>query len=709
MVSKTYNNLVKVLIVLLMSSQMLLAQVKATAKSNIFDTGKMWTFDYPPIKHLEKTYAFTPSEEWLEDVRLSALRMNIGCTASFVSENGLMMTNNHCAVFSRKSVEKEGENLELDGFYASTIEDERKVPNMSVEQLVFFVDVTDEIQEAMDSGKTADEKVKNKETKTEELISHYNEETGLDCQFVSFFNGGKFSVYGYRKFTDIRLVFEPEQPIASFGGDLDNFTYPRYDLDCTFFRVYNDEGKPVNSEHFFKFSKEGVQPGEVIFSVGNPGRTNRLKTVAQLEYNRDVTYRNRAFLFDTFYSLLANLKTQYPDRAAEFEKLRVRIGNGQKVFHYTAEGLNDPSLIARKRDFENKIIVKVNSNHKLKKEYGHIWNSIETLRKELKPLEEKLAGYRLSRFFGPEYFNIAKRMVGFVKQMKLPEEDRKPMYKGKDLDSVRNSIYPDSLDKVLNMAKLQLQLDYIRMNLGYNNEIVKKLCGDYKGKEAATYLVNNSILASKEKADKFLTGDPDNLLDSDDPFIYFILNTQNKISKLAKKTKEIRNTESVLENQLGKVLFEVYGTDIPPDANFTLRLSDGVLKTVPYNGTEAVTKTTFYGMYNRYYGSDKTYPWNLPTRWAEPPKGFDLSTPFNFISTNDIVGGNSGSAVINKNAEVVGLAFDGNINSLIGNFIYLPEDNRMVSVASQAILESLGKVYKAERIYSELTTGQMVK
>ena len=689
--------------------QPLNAQNKRSVKSSIFDTGKMWTFDYPPIEYLTKTYNFTPTEDWLEDVRLSALRMNIGCTASFVSENGLMMTNNHCAVFSRKSVQKEGENLERDGFYAPTLEEERKVPNMSVEQLVFFTDVTEEIQTAMDSAKTTEEKVKNKKNKIQELITQYNDETGLDCQFVSFFNGGKFSIYGYKKYTDVRLVFEPEQSIASFGGDLDNFTYPRYDLDCTFFRVYDDEGQPVNSEHFFKFSTEGVQKGEVIFSVGNPGQTSRLKTVAQLEYNRDVTYRNRSFLFDEIYNLYGELEKQYPERAKEFEKFRTRIGNGQKVFHYIEQGLMDPNLIARKRDFENKIIVKVKSNPELNDEYGTIWTSIESLRKELKPLEEKLTAYRLSRFFGSEYFAIANKMVTFAKQMKLPEDQRKPSYQGVNLDSLRNTIYPDSIDVVVNNAKLQVQLDYIRMNLGDDNEIVKKLCGNLHGKQAAENLLQRSVLGSKEKADKLLEGDPDDLLSSDDPFIYFIVNTQDKIGNLVKKTKEIRDTESVLENQLGKVLFEIYGTEIPPDANFTLRLSDGVMKTVPYNGTEAVTKTTFYGMYNRYYGSDKTYPWNLPSRWAEPPAGFDLATPYNFISTNDIVGGNSGSAVINKNAEVVGLAFDGNVKSIIGNFIYLPEENRMVSVASQAILESLEKVYKAKRIYEELKTGKIVK
>ncbi|MCP5062430.1 MAG: S46 family peptidase [Ignavibacteriae bacterium] len=710
MKSSFINSLIKITIILILTTQIFVAQEKEalTVESDIFDTGKMWTFDYPPAKHLEKTYGFTPSEEWFEDVRLSALRIP-SCTASFVSENGLIMTNNHCSTWHRDAVEKEGEDLSETGFYATTIEEERNVNGMFAEQLSFIVDVTDEINEAINSGETDEEKVKNKKDKVDELVEMYNEDTGLKCQFVSLFNGGKFSIYGYKRYEDVRLVFVPEQAIASFGGNLDNFTYPRYDLDVAFFRVYDDEGNPVNSENYFKFSDNGVQKDEVIFSVGNPGRTNRLKTVSQLEYNRDLTYRNRAFMFDGYYNLLEELKAENPDRADEFEKIRTRIGNGQKVFHYTQIGLLNPSLIARKRDFENKIVSHVKADANLNEQYGHIWDAIKTSRNELKPYGAKLSAYKLSKFWGSEYFFIAKDMLKFAEQMKLAEEDRLPKYKGEQLDSVKNAIYSDSLDTILNLAKLQLQLDYIRLNLGDENEFVQKLSGNLKGKEAAKNLIKNSVLASKKSADKLLNAGADKILECKDPFFYFIKNTQDEIKTLTKKSKEVKDSESILENQLGKVLFEIYGTEIPPDANFTLRLSDGVLKTFDYNGTQAVTKSTFYGMYNRYHGSDKTYPWNLPSRWKEVPAGFDLATPYNFISTNDIVGGSSGSAVINENAEIVGLAFDGNINSLIGNFIYLPEDNRMVSVASQAIIESLGKVYKAERIYSELTTGKMVK
>ena len=275
------------------------------------------------------------------------------------------------------------------------------------------------------------------------------------------------------------------------------------------------------------------------------------------------------------------------------------------------------------------------------------------------------------------------------------------------VDEYINEIYPDNFDTVLENLKLQIQLDYIRMNLGDENEYVKILCGDYKGKEAVKRLLENSHLSSKEKTMALLNNDPEKILDSNDPFIYYLRNTMDEISELKKRAQEIRDTEGILVNMLGKVLFEIYGTEIPPDANFTLRLSDGVLESFNYNGTIAIEKTTFYGMYDRYYGSNKIYPWNLPQRWQNPPDDFDMTNVLNFISTNDIIGGNSGSAVINKEAEVVGLAFDGNIDSIIGDFIYLPENNRMVSVSSQAILEAFDKIYGATRIFNELKSGSI--
>lgn len=677
-------------------------------KSELFDTGKMWTFDFPPTNYLDETYGFKPNKEWYDDVRLSALRIP-GCTASFVSEDGLIMTNNHCSPDHRDKVELEGEDLAKTGFYARTLDEERKVPNLYAEQLSFIVDVTEEINKAIEGIKTNDEKVKVKKETIEELIKKYNEETGLKCQIVSLYNGGKFSIYGYKRFEDVRLVYVPEVSIAEFGGDYDNFTYPRYNLDCAFFRVYDENGSPIKSKSFFKFSDKEIEKNEVIFSVGNPGKTFRLYTIAQLEYYRDFTYRNMAFKYNELYNLLGELKNIHPEKANKFEKKRRKIGNGQKVYHYRWNALLDPYIIARKKDFEEKIKTFVNSKPELSEKYGHIWETIKNLRSELLPLESKFEAYTKSKRFTSAYFDIATKIVEYAEQLQLPENERFAKYKNENIDSLKRTIIPENFDMIYENAHLQIQLEYIKLNLGEDYLLVKNLFDEEDSEKAVQSLLKRSKISSMESLSEFLELPPEEILNSSDPFIQFVVNTKSELPDLKKQIKEIKDTEKIIVSMLGKVLFEMYGTEIPPDANFTLRLSDGVLAPYYYNGTKAITKTTFYGMYNRYYGSNGKYPWNLPERWEKPPVNFDLSTYYNFISTNDITGGNSGSAVINKDAEVVGLAFDGNINSIIGDFIFLPEDNRMISVSSKAIVESLDKVYMADRIVKELKTGKIAK
>ena len=366
-----------------------------TVKAKKFDTGKMWAFDYPPTDYFNQTYGFKPDESWFDDVRLSALRIR-GCTSSFVSANGLMMTNHHCVRGILDVVQKEGEDLVKDGFYAKTLDEERKIPGYYADQLVYIKDVTDEVEKAAETGANADEKAKNKEAKITELTTQLEKEAGLQAQVVSLFNGAKYSLYGYSRYTDIRLVFVPDMEIAYFGGDYDNFTYPRYNLDCSFLRAYED-GKPVNSTNFFKFSLNGIQPGEPIFSVGNPGTTQRLKTVEQLEYYRDVVYRNNAYLYNTLYAALEQLKKVDPSRAQEFEDMRVDIGNSQKVISSIYDGLCDAYLMARKRDFQKKLQQAVWSNPELNDQFGKVWDNIKDTREEMKEIGPRISAYSLSR------------------------------------------------------------------------------------------------------------------------------------------------------------------------------------------------------------------------------------------------------------------------------------------------------------------------
>lgn len=689
-----------------------------TVKSQKLDTGKMWTFEFPPYDYLKKAYGFEVTKEWFDDVRLSALRIR-GCTASFVSEDGLIMTNNHCARGYRTSVQKEGEDIAKNGFYAPTLADERKVPNFLAEQLIFLKDVTPEVMDALKNGKDENEKITLRDAKMKELKDTYEKETKLKCDVISYYNGSLFFVQGFKTFTDVRLVFEPEETIAYFGGDPDNFTFPRYNLDCTFFRIYDTDGKPLKTPNYFKWSAEGAAAGELVFTVGNPGSTNRLRTVAQLEYLRDVTYRNNSFLADNYYSRLEQLKSVNPSQAATYEALRLAFSNGQKNTSNTFKALNDPYLLARKKDFEKKAQRYVASDSHLTKEYGHVWKTIEGTRAELKPIETKLAAFSVNPTNSSRYMQIGNALVAYAKFQMLPEDQKKAILDrqaqmpqmggqrgGGAQQGFRDALYPDNWDQILEEAKLEINIDFITMNLGKNDALVGKFFERKAGKEAAKNMIAKSLFTSKAAVQELFKKTPEEILALDDPFVQYFAKVADQIEPLRKQQREIMDTENVAFGLLGQILYKMYGTSVTPDANRTLRLSDGVMKGYEYNGTVAPVKSTYYGLYDRYFGFEGKYPFNLSERWKNAQKDVDLNTPFNFVATNDIVGGNSGSAVINKKAEIIGLAFDGNIESLQGNFIYLPTFNRTVAVDSKGMWEAIKKVYKADRLADELKEGK---
>lgn len=680
-----------------------------TVKAGPFDTGKMWTFEYPPIDYFEKEYGFRPSEEWFDHVRMSALRFANYCSASFVSEDGLVMTNHHCARQSVTQVTREGEDLHANGFIAATVEEERPVPGLYVDQLVLIKDVTKEVMEAVEVAKTDEERVQLEEDIIQKIEDREAKETGLEVAVTKLFNGGKYSLYGYKRYKDVRLVFAPEDQLGFFGGDPDNFTYPRYNLDCSFFRVYDENGQPLKTEHFFKWSKDGAKNGEAVFVVGNPGNTDRLNTVAQLEFMRDIQYPRTLELLNSLIDLYKNMLKENPERKLQLQDMIFSFENSKKAFEGILKGLRDPILMKRKVDFEETFKSKVKSNPELNKKYGDLWDKIANIRNELRDVSNKNFAFSKNRFTTPQYFMIADQLISLAEELKKPESERDELYVGEELENTISSIFPKDFDEKMQNRLLQNRIDVMVKYVGMNDPLVKNFTGGKTGKEALNYILSKSKITSPEKIKELVKQGPDAILKSDDPFIQFALNSKETIEKIQKKNKELLDLEESYSTQLGKALFEVYGTSIPPDATFTLRISDGVVDGFPYNGTVAPPFTTFFGLYDRYYSFNKEFPWNLPNRWITPPADFDLSTPFNFVSTNDIIGGNSGSPVINKNAEIVGLAFDGNIQSLPGNFIFRTEENRTVSVHSKGMVEAIDKVYKLKRLSYELQNSKMLK
>ncbi|HUX60794.1 MAG TPA: S46 family peptidase [Ignavibacteriaceae bacterium] len=679
-----------------------------TVKAGKYDTGKMWTFDYPPKAYFEKEYNFDPSDKWLDNVRMSALRFANYCSASFVSADGLVMTNHHCGRESVAEVTKKGEDLFDNGFYAKTLADERPVPGLYVDQLVMIKDITSDIQSAIDSGKTPEEKIANEKKAISEIEKKEGDATKLRMQVVKLFNGGKYSLYGYKRYTDVRLVFSPEASLGYFGGDNDNFTYPRYDLDCNFFRVY-ENGKPLKTEHYFHWSPQGAEPGEPVFVVGNPGHTDRLKTVSQLEYMRDIQYPRTLDLLDELINVYSKVIEEHPERKAELQNRLFGFSNSQKAYTGMLKGLRDPILMQKKIDFEKNFKDAVDAKPDLEAKYGDLWNKIATTQNELRKVSNKSFALNLNPFLSSKYFIFAEQAVKLANELKLPEAQRSEQYKGAELDSTINEIIPADFDKAMDREMLKNQIDRMIRYLGTSDVNVKEMTAGRRGYEAVDYMLGNSILTSPSKFQDVAKQGADAILNSSDPFIYFVVHSKDTRDELDKKVKSITSDETTYSQELGKALFDVYGTSIPPDATFTLRISDGVVKGYPYNGTIAPPFTTFYGLYNRYYSFDKKFPYELPKEWQNPPADFKLETPMDFVSTNDIIGGNSGSPVINEKAQIVGLAFDGNIESLPGNFIFTTETNRTVAVHSAGMLEAIKDLYKATRLSDELKTGKIVE
>jgi hypothetical protein len=680
-----------------------------TIKAGKFDTGKMWTFEYPPVDYFKSAYNFNATEDWLNHVRLSALRFATYCSASFVSEDGLVMTNNHCARESIVQVQKEGENLNATGFFAMNLEEERKVPGLFVDQLILIKDVTDEILSASEKGATDEEKALIIDSKISEIESREGESSGLEISITPLFNGGRYSLYGYKRYNDVRLVFSPESQLGFFGGDPDNFTYPRYNLDCSFFRVYDEEGNPLKTDNYLKWNPNGAEEGEAVFVVGNPGTTNRLLSVAQLEYFRDFQYPRVLDLLKGFIEVQKQLMEENPEQRDELEVQMLTYANSLKAYNGMLEGLRDPVLMQRKRDFENTLKSRVKAKPELNSKYGDVWDNLEDAHAKLRDISHELYLTSLNPLRTSQYFFVAGDLVELAKELKLPEDQRSEIYKGEELNTTIENIFPEDFDYGYNEKMLQMHLNMLNNYLGPEHSVVINLTGGNSGKEALDYVLNNSEITSKEKVKALVDKGPDAILNSNDPFIRFVIDTEERRNQMIVQNHELNGTIEALNLKLGRALFEVYGTSIPPDATFTLRISDGVVKGFPYNGTIAPPITTFYGLYDRYYSFEKEFPWSLPERWESIPEEFNLETPFNFITTNDIIGGNSGSPIINKDGEVVGLAFDGNIQSLPGNFIFREEENRCVAVHSAGMLEAIRDLYKINRLSEELMNGKLTE
>ncbi len=677
-----------------------------TVRAGAFDQGKMWTFEFPPIDYIAETYGFRPDAGWFTRARLGALRIP-SCSASFVSPNGLVLTNHHCARDFVTQVSAEGEGLLDNGFVAKDLADERPVADFEADQLVEIVDVTDEVNAALDTVPDED-RSDAREALLEEieeriLAERGGEESGHVVEMISLYNGGRTSAYVFRRYTNVKLVMAPELQIGFFGGDPDNFTYPRYNLDFAFFRVYDDDGSPLSSVNYFPVDPDGLAEGDPIFIVGNPGSTHRLQTVAELEYRRDVEDRALLELVRSRMGVLDSYIRANPDSAERYDLRNEYFGlsNTEKAYEGQLAGLEDPVIIARRTDTERTFQAALDADPELDVRYGDLIERMAGLQARKREAADVIGAFSA---FGNPYLDAATLIRGFfglqviaMRQNGAPAEDVEDM-----IENARSvPDMPDELDAALLAARIQDLIDY----LGEDHQAVTQLLQGMPPMATARGVIEGSVLSDSAQAVSALEA---GTVSPGDPAVQAVVAILPAFLELNNLFVEVGPQESEVAAELGRARFEVYGTDVPPDATFSLRIADGSVAGYEYNGTVAPAFTTLYGLYDRHFSHAGKDDWALPDRWASPPASLELATPINFVSTADIIGGNSGSPVLDRELEVVGVVFDGNIESLPGDYIYLPEKNRSVTVDVRAILEALDEVYDLDRLVLELTTGALV-
>ena len=662
--------------------------------------GTMWTFDAPPLAYWKARYSFTPDQAWLDHVRLSSIRIP-GCSASFVSSAGLVMTNHHCGRDCTAGASPRDSNYVETGFAAGSMTEEKKCANMFADQLQSITNVTDRVRKAV----TATAPAKQVEQRTAEIDRIQKEcaQQPTDvCEVVTFYQGGMYSLYKYHRWTDIRLVMAPEEGIAFYGGDPDNFTYPRYDLDLTLLRVY-ENGQPLAPHDYLKWSASGAAEKDLVFVTGNPGSTGRLLTVAQMEYLRDVDYPARLAGYDRLLRIWHALAAVSPEAARTYQNNIFSYENSKKAVTGYRAGLLDSAIMARKRAFERDFRRRVEGDPALRAKYGTAWDEIARAEKEMTSFARNLQWQSFGG--GSNLLNIAGGIVRLPSQGALPDSARLPQYRGAGLERIKQQIAAIPVDTAFERRALAATLAAWKEALPPADPalVMALKAGGGDPDRAASAVITNTTLVDPAARRALIAGGAAAVAKSTDPLIALARTIEPVNRRLADRAAKLDAVISSNAEKIGQAIFAAYGTSLPPDATFTLRITDGLVEGYPMNGTVAPYKTTMFGLYDRASDFDNKPPFQLPERWLKGRDRLDLSTPMDFVSTNDIIGGNSGSPVINRNAGVVGLIFDGNIESLPNRFIFTDEVARSVSVSSRAIVEALRKLYGGDRIADELT------
>jgi hypothetical protein len=668
----------------------------------------MWTFNNVPRVEIKKKYGFDVTDEWLKNVRLASVRFNNGGSGSFVSSNGLVLTNYHIVEDFVTEVSTPEKDYAKQGFVARAQTDEIKIPSLELNVLMNIEDVTARVNQGVTAGMPDADAFAARRASIAAIETESAKTTGLRSDVVTLYQGGQYSLYRYKKYTDVRLVFVPEFQAAFFGGDPDNFNFPRFNIDMALVRVY-ENNQPVHPEHYFKWSTAGAKEGSLVFVTGNPGSTSRLNTVAHLEQLRDNSIPIIIRMLERREAVLKKYMSMGEEQTRQSQNELNSVQNSLKVYRGQLAGLKDASLMARKAKDEAALRKSVAADPERQKMYGGAWDAIATAHKAYPTYVRERRIFDQAAGFNSTYFTFARALVRLAAENEKPNAQRLPEYTDARRASLELALFsPAPIHDDFEKLKLADSLGFMVELLGADNELVKQVLDGKSPEERANEIIAGTKLKDPAYRKEVAAGGPKAIAESTDPMIVVARTIDAKAREARKRYEsEVLGVERANYAKIARALFDTEGTKLYPDATFTLRLSYGSVQGYNENGKKITPFTTLGGLYARADQFKQQFPYVLPPRWMEKKSSLDLNTPFNFVSTNDIIGGNSGSPTINQNGELVGLIFDGNIQSLVGDFIYDGSVNRAISVDSRGMLEVLKKVFDAKEIAGELTTNQV--